>query len=998
MKKIFYLLLLLVSIQANGQNAYYDSKYVIDWLRNPQSGQAEVEAQRNVLRILNQYVDVHSDNIYANGSIYPIVDSIYSVIVKRNGHGISIEKHKSTFYAYLQSLKGKPIPKAIDDIKKKIEHYEEVSRQIAFSKNATTQLKTLMSDHRAEKLVINIDKSITISTVENSFVMEIALQGKDGSNLKLWGNQFVKDSILQALQIDENDTVRMAILSIVKKKLEKGQQLLEEEKEEANTDAVNMYSALDRTIRQQMNLIELGKGMKTQDVVKQITKTGSEIAEQQQAIKIRIQSQESQPTVQLSNFKMPSQSEMIDALAIYVAKRFKQEAIMYMIDRLKENMLADTLFSIMFPETRKLLFSQDAFNVPHFGSEWKYAISKDYTLMPDHLLASDYIGSKLNTTSFNAMHDAWLMAKMIEKKYSYVEIIRNFGTNDSAKLKTSVMRTFARWSHMVNEEFFSTEAAEILGSSMDDATREKLAKIPTATYWLSPAEFNKSGRPEQISLLLVMLKHRYSADIEGELSIDLTMSIDSQRKKLEIIKNWISRSLLVLNQFQKNQEQLFNQEVKDDEKSLFNGVSYWTFINDVISSFLDSNIIIKYGYKDISQLQYVADLNEVYSSFQSKNYPAAIGKLMGVVENLCTDSMGYMLSQDLKVKYDKAHFIESAKSAKGKWDEEMRDKLLVYKNTFNTKTNNEDHIAIRNSFTEKLKGIVKELGGKIDSPSLAGLQASINKYDWELKDSYDDVMSHIKQMRDKAGKDSSLFKELYYSVDSSLYVLTDKFDERLSRYQTCYCRSLGKAKTYASLLTDIMNAGGNSQSISKVIEAHAAPPTSYKRKRYTRFTIDLGAYLGAYGGVEWLNRGNKFVNPEFTYGLSVPIGLNFTWAPLKKLKPAKVKYPFVKHNHEVKEIIGVSHTFSISLIDIAAPVAYRLSGDTESALPVKIKWSQLIAPGVHWRLGLKNSPICIASGVQFTPQLRSLSNGNVESALRLYAGVLFDMPLLFIKK
>jgi hypothetical protein len=56
----------------------------------------------------------------------------------------------------------------------------------------------------------------------------------------------------------------------------------------------------------------------------------------------------------------------------------------------------------------------------------------------------------------------------------------------------------------------------------------------------------------------------------------------------------------------------------------------------------------------------------------------------------------------------------------------------------------------------------------------------------------------------------------------------------------------------------------------------------------------------------------------------------------------------------------------LSIIDIAGPFAYRFSDDSASGLPSDIKWSQIFAPGLHYNYGIKNSPLTINVGIQYS--------------------------------
>ncbi len=1024
MRKVLFVLLFLFAYDANAQNAYYDSKYIIDWLgyENPDNN-SERHAQKIVLGILDQYF---AKTVSSDTNRNPIVDSIYTVMARRNSVYISIDNDTHKIF-FVKSLAGsddvdKVILKKITDT---INRYEGWDAIIEKNKNAIGNLRKLIENLNKNQLVVTSNSNDLIITANpniatNSIIIPYRTRAGEASSVdtfigayrtslvtlkKLEANSL--DSIeLKKLQLNSLDSnaFRKLILDSLVQGLTTGIAWMNNRKNSYNLDVQTLFLQLGDDL--QKKFIEtafLGKeGLTPAD----FKRPQLDIAEQQQQALIRIEAQQNQPTVQLSNFKMPSQSDMIDALAIYVAKRFKQEAVIFMVDKLKDNMIADTLFTILFPETQKLLFSQEAFTVPHFGAEWKYAISKDYALMLDHILESEYIGDTLKSESFDMMHDAWLLAKMVEKKYSYVEIIRNFAKSEIGTMRTKPLQTFTTLSHIINEEFFNSSTPRRLGVERSDTFKTYAASV-TRDYWVTPANFEKEVGYEQFSLILAMLEKRYDISIKEQLGVDLSDPLSLQVVRLERIKKWMLHNLLILNQFQKNQSTLFNR-INDDDKSLFNGVTYWSFMNDIVESFLNPDILIGLKQFDKSELKHVFKVNEIYASFQSKNYPAAITQVMGIMDNLCDSRIGYMLSKDIKVGFDSTYVFSEEKFDLWhlKKTKRLQNNLLKYSAVFNQETNTEDLRMLRANIVNEFDTLAKHLFSKgisYDTAVFRRIRNSLAKYDWQDEANYGlgqavGVIDSLIQTEEyKHLKDSlKLFKAALYD---RILVLPGIYRDRLLNYENCYCKHLGKAKKYVSFLTEVMSAGSNPQMLSKILETHAAPPASYKVKRYTRFTIDIGSHLGVFSGAEiFPERHFALSKGEFVYGLTVPVGFNFTWAPAMKRRSGIMKYPFVRKNIRVKEFRGVSHTVSLSVIDIAAPVAYRLANGSDGELPKEVKWSQLFSPGLHWRWGLRNSPVCVSLGMQYTPQLRTLNSGEQTSALRACVGILFDMPLLFIKK
>lgn len=80
--------------------------------------------------------------------------------------------------------------------------------------------------------------------------------------------------------------------------------------------------------------------------------------------------------------KLPTEAEMINALAIYLANRIKQESVMWFFEKMTQNAARHDLLKIFFPATLKLLQGNEVYEIPNLGAQWQYALSKDFMQMP----------------------------------------------------------------------------------------------------------------------------------------------------------------------------------------------------------------------------------------------------------------------------------------------------------------------------------------------------------------------------------------------------------------------------------------------------------------------------------------------------------------------------------------------------------------------------------------------------------------------------------------
>jgi hypothetical protein len=188
---------------------------------------------------------------------------------------------------------------------------------------------------------------------------------------------------------------------------------------------------------------------------------------------------------------------------------------------------------------------------------------------------------------------------------------------------------------------------------------------------------------------------------------------------------------------------------------------------------------------------------------------------------------------------------------------------------------------------------------------------------------------------------------------------------------------------YGSFMAAVVQAE-NSDQVKQAIEAVALPSGSSRIKRESLWNISVNAYLGGYGGAEYiqkLQRGNL----KGSVGLSAPIGIAFSRGS-KFLRKDKSKG-------------GWSYTTFISFIDLGAVAAFRIKDSTTAALP-QLKLENILAPGLYLIAGIPKSPLSLGMFCQYGPSLRSVSAQNIsvtsynETTWRFGGMLAIDIPLL----
>jgi hypothetical protein len=219
--------------------------------------------------------------------------------------------------------------------------------------------------------------------------------------------------------------------------------------------------------------------------------------------------------------------------------------------------------------------------------------------------------------------------------------------------------------------------------------------------------------------------------------------------------------------------------------------------------------------------------------------------------------------------------------------------------------------------------------------------------------------------------EQSLRKKRYGAAVTNLIALVNPF---YNNNQPSWVKMLNK---YGNFLVNCINAQ-DSKELAEVLDAMALPVQSYRIKRHQKaVNCSINMYAGGSFGCEWSRDSmGKTGTGGVLLAPTVPVGIGCNWGGKK----------------------GDSFSAFVSIIDIGAVAAFRIADDV-SSLP-ELEWSNVIAPGLHFMYGLKNTPLTLSFGVQFGPNLRKVTTDNVSFTRgnhRIAVGVLVDIPIFHFK-
>ncbi|MBS1585945.1 MAG: hypothetical protein JSS82_10430 [Bacteroidetes bacterium] len=646
-----------------------------------------------------------------------------------------------------------------------------------------------------------------------------------------------------------------------------------------------------------------------------------------------------------SGFSMPGQSEMIDAMAIFLANRVEQESVLWFFDELKKKAKLIEELNIVFPACMALLKNNEEYDMPKIGKAWRYAIAQDFSVMPQHFFQIPFIDSlPKNKIAINVLRQyvgyGGEIASLMQKRYSIDETINNLYLNLKGRLSDKYVTPdhFITLLYAVKQEIFLVSKGN--------------------KYLLNPSTL--VDMPDDMFMTMLSLVDLKYDKVFSKILLRKNDDFDFRPDEILKVKNVLARMLQEMQQVD-NVTRRAKSRDNDKDNIDFSTLSYttWQFTSDLIKVFDDlltattnsKAIFADQAYNLQTDLETLRGVLDVYAHIDKKDYYGAVREMFNLAYALTkryprgADPREFQALQKDIALYRSCP-VDTGYRARKIMLNEIRKQLLV---------------------TEKLGFENLEASPEIRAPYPL---IAINK-----------TTASLRGPLDSAGI-NEIKRELNF--DKTRYFVL----------------------RIASFLNDISGAT-NSKDLSKVISAYALPATSYKRKTSTWNSLFLNAFVGPYLGYETLPLGrsssaNLTYKSGYVYGLTAPIGIAFskTFSRFGSTPtPDDVDCKFIskgKHAGKFRNMSKSTFTVFVSLLDIGAVVSYRLS-NSDSTLPQSFKWEQFVSPGLHLQYSIHGTPLVFSMGGVYAPQIRKIGDGNRQyNAIRAYAGVLFDIPIMAI--
>lgn len=688
--------------------------------------------------------------------------------------------------------------------------------------------------------------------------------------------------------------------------------------------------------------------------------------------------QNAQKDLSYSGLSLPSESQMIEAMAIFLANRAKQEAAIWFMDEIRSRMNNPLIYDA-FPETIKLIDHLQDYQTPNFSSSWRYAISSDFVKMPRNIASSSWVKDAIIKDPTNAsnletgINFGYDINRLMAERYNYRDIIRHFYINpyqinasvDKTRSIVPVLNTSFVSLYIITNELFVIDNK--------DANKK---------YRLLSYEEVSSLSLEQWNVLIELMKLKYSEKFSNN-------EIWKKLKEKEIASKWIGNLLISLSQFDKiNIEQQILREQNKLESTDQSFYSVWKILEQVINN-INYEQFVNLNNQQKFQIELLKNSVSIYEDLQLKNFIAAAQKTLNLIDsytylkNSEKESSYIIINKNIKINREDPNNFDNFSINIVKTDKEAKKGTIVFDGK-NIKIKDENNVILFeiNEFN-KISSFVNYLNNKNDTYNLAIEILSTKK---------DNLNSEIRNIARKLGINEAQFiqiinyafllnKEkdpkkidLKNTLRSFASFTLENKDQLISKYNGKYTEQLYKL---TSFLGDIMTAKDKNE-LANVIDSHALPPTSYKLKRRMAWSIDLNSFVGAYGGYIQPSTGSS-LDAKWTGGIAATIGIAIT---------------------ESHKFLGLRNKgLVIDLVDLGNIVNHYLVSPNVD-YDKDVHFSEVFSPGVSFIAAIGNTPLVFSAGVKFLPlkavrlDNNEVINGRLFDATIFNIGLKIDIPLV----
>ncbi|EFK56008.1 hypothetical protein [Sphingobacterium spiritivorum] len=936
-------------------NLFYLSKFITS---------KNSESKDRIYNALTQQIGKENINNLLKDSLYINVKTFLS------------EYENSITIGILENLSKDRNDTSLQELKKQKDTLDNLTKLGIQINNRISDLDIL------EKILKNIDNDSLKKDTSNNFLLE-QHQKVNKNRLNIEGmrlNNLCNESFLK-----NPDSLSSFLNCLIKNTINEKTELKKYKENILKTSVSNKEKEFSSLLKSKTKEI-LENQTESRDIKFYFENLIETKNNQNTQISIITASQNAQQSLSYSGLNIPSQSQMIEAMAIFLAKRAKQEAAIWFMDQLRERVKNPLIYDT-FPETIALLDNLEEYHTANFGKSWRYAIANDFVKMPKNLVNGNWIKQTLPADKQKdlkiAVDFGYDLNSLIMERYNYRDIIRNFylnpayAKNNETELSKSLRKSFVVLYIATNELF----------------TLHTVDNKPT--YRLLSYEELKTLDQNQWNTFIELLKLKYGLEFS-----DLYTKMGDQAKEYQNITKWISNLLISLNQFDKiNQEQ---QQLLKSDKSDNTGqslTSIWKVLDQVIKGIDIAPYTDAVSNSPMSKhLESVQHILGIIEDIQQKNFTAATQKTLKLADQFYGSKYESPDLNKISLNINDTLLILKSGSEKEIFKTKFTlpgiSQLAIQQNSVKIKYQNigkQDSITLTEKELEQIKRIAlitghlnekdrKKILKEFSDTSKTTINDLINNTLKEKKFKFFEIISFYQKITSQSDlqgvqKSISAYSNLLNPQNlNDLKTLIISGDN--SQFGSTYLHKYGEQLLkLTSFFGDVM-ATQDANALAQVIESYALPPTSYKLKQKMKTSVDLNAYVGAFGGKLFTHK-YASLSKQFTGGITAPIGITY------------------KNNGLFKHI-----NLHAQLLDLGNIVNHYLI-TPDSAYNKEVHFTEVFSPGLNILYSIKNTPLVIFIGGKGIPlksyydeTLNAKMNTRVIDAWVFSLGLKLDIPLL----
>ncbi|MDR2275457.1 MAG: hypothetical protein LBF27_31410 [Sphingobacterium sp.] len=957
-------------------NLFYLSKYMAVKNLDP-------VLRKKVYEQLSAQTDIEALRKLNNDLITSFIDSVENKsIAKLKEDLISSEKSKSSNIR--NSLGKDPNLTKLDELKDKLTTQKKNINILQRFRDTLALVEKVLSDTTTTTRKFDIDLKLNSSLTNDNDI-------KKFFGLAPLSIAVTKDSMAQITinfipRVNTDSPLKSSITEIadLNKKLDKEirDKKTEEDKSKGQIKSLATDIAKD--------YIKKTRPTESADLIQ---KSNENENENQNVVSMQIdintQIQNAQRELSYTGMSLPTESQLIDAMAIFLAKRAKQEAAIWFMDQLRDK-IENPLVYDAFPETYKLLENLDDFRVANFGKSWRYAIANDFVNMPVHLANSPWIKSTALKNKAEDISTYILFGRDLQQllmgRYSYRDIIRQFYLNYAFQADASKN---AKSEQPKSAKAFLSDAFSLLYMVTNELFTLQSSSGVNNFRLLSYEEIN-SMNTDQWQIWTTLVEHKYNQPLSEWLAIDNTALYACSSE----IKTWLGKTLISMGQLDKINREYQNLRSKDKLDPMDPSFpSVWKVLLGVVNTLEAKHAMFRStnGSSTADFHAHSSDLEIVISIFediQSRNFSSGIRKTLDFI-NAADHNSEKSFNFDFRknnFRYEVTRLTICNANDEQLTLEKCKDKpniWLLIDNKEHTMNNIRfDKLAILSApyRPEKTNGYKKWLDQEV---------SSILEGDSILRPLHDRIAKHtglndpvytlrfiklLSEFNNEKTNVNELSRSLIRFMGERNFTLhQEKQQSAVNNANNTYSKQLLQITSFFS---DVL-AATDAEQIANVIDSYALPPTSYKLKRKMGSSWDLNAYVGAYGGLQVIpKRYYSSLSRAYVGGITAPIGISydFAWG----------KQHFGVFTHVVDLGNIVNH--------------YLVSGD--STYTKNAHFSEIFSLGLHLHYDIPHMPLVAFAGVKGIP-LKSEEhptlgriNDRLFDAYIIQVGLKIDIPLL----